>query len=115
MDFNQKQHALNDKVALFCHFKLVNTVFQMFNCCIKFTSTKTSLAFNRLNLAQKESIIELAQDIQGLLFPGLIKQESLDPFEFPYIIGQKIVLVFQYLILKYSVIIVSYLIKRNKT
>ena len=49
---------------------------------------------SRSTLPVKESIIALAKDIQVLLFPGLLRQESLEPLDLPYIIGQKTVSIF---------------------
>ncbi|MBF0351343.1 MAG: serine acetyltransferase [SAR324 cluster bacterium] len=40
-------------------------------------------------LPAKDSIQRLADDIQVLFFPGLIRQECLDPLDLPYVIGQK--------------------------
>ncbi|MBF0279542.1 MAG: serine acetyltransferase [SAR324 cluster bacterium] len=45
-------------------------------------------------LPAREDIIQLAKDIQMLLFPGFIREESLEPLELPYIIGQKTVSIF---------------------
>ena len=44
-----------------------------------------------MNIPAKESIINLTEDIQVLLFPGLIRQESFDKLNLPHLIGQKIV------------------------
>ncbi|MGK5090474.1 serine O-acetyltransferase EpsC [Deltaproteobacteria bacterium TL4] len=48
----------------------------------------------RTILPAKENIILLAKDIQVLLFPGLIRQESMETLELPYVIGQKSVSIF---------------------
>ena len=46
------------------------------------------------NIPAKESIINLTEDIQVLLFPGLIRQESFDRLNLPHLIGQKTVSIF---------------------
>ena len=40
------------------------------------------------HIPAKESIINLTEDIQVLLFPGLIRQESFDNLNLPHLIGQ---------------------------
>jgi len=47
-----------------------------------------------MNIPAKESIINLTEDIQVLLFPGLIRQESFDSLNLPHLIGQKTVSIF---------------------
>ena len=47
-----------------------------------------------MNIPAKESIINLTEDIQVLLFPGLIRQESFDRLNLPHLIGQKAVSIF---------------------
>ena len=47
-----------------------------------------------LNIPAKESIINLTEDIQVLLFPGLIRQESFNSLNLPHLIGQKTVSIF---------------------
>lgn len=44
---------------------------------------------NSAKLPTKQEIIHLTEDILTLIFPGLIRQESLDSLGFPYRIGQK--------------------------
>ena len=44
-----------------------------------------------LDLPVKESIIQLVEDILVLLYPGLIRQESFDHLNLPYLAGQKLV------------------------
>jgi len=45
-------------------------------------------------LPTKESIVKLVEDIQVLLFPGLIRQESFDNLNLPHIVGQQTVSIF---------------------
>jgi len=45
----------------------------------------------KATLPVREDIIALVNDIQVLLFPGLIKQESLESLDLSYVIGQKTV------------------------
>ncbi|MGA1536078.1 MAG: serine acetyltransferase [bacterium] len=40
-------------------------------------------------LPARESIVQLANDLQVLLFPGLLRQEQLDAISLPYWLGQK--------------------------
>ncbi len=47
-----------------------------------------------VDLPAKESIVDLVEDIQVLLFPGLIRQESFDFLNLPYMIGQRSVSIF---------------------
>jgi serine O-acetyltransferase len=47
-----------------------------------------------VSLPAKESIIQLAEDILVMLFPGLIRQESFDQLNLPYVMGQKTVSIF---------------------
>ena len=47
-----------------------------------------------MHIPAKENIINLIEDIQVLLFPGLIRQESFDSLNLPYLIGQKTVSIF---------------------
>ncbi len=47
-----------------------------------------------MKIPAKESIIKLTEDIQVLLFPGLIRQESFDSLNLPHLIGQKTVSIF---------------------
>ena len=47
-----------------------------------------------MHIPAKESIINLTEDIQVLLFPGLIRQESFDNLNLPHLIGQKTVSIF---------------------
>ena len=44
-----------------------------------------------LDLPAKDSIIQLVEDILVLLYPGLIRQESFDHLNLPYLAGQKLV------------------------
>lgn len=48
-----------------------------------------------LALPAKESIIKLVEDILVLLYPGLIRQESIDHLNLPYLAGQKLVSVLE--------------------
>ena len=41
-----------------------------------------------IDLPAKENIIALIEDIQVLLFPGLIRQESFDSLNLPHLVGQ---------------------------
>ena len=45
-------------------------------------------------LPARENIIQLANDLQVLLFPGLFRQEQLDAISLPYWLGQKSASVF---------------------
>ena len=45
-------------------------------------------------LPAKENIILLIEDIQVLLFPGLIRQESFDTLNLPHLVGQQTVSIF---------------------
>ena len=45
-------------------------------------------------LPTKKSIVKLVEDIQVLLFPGLIRQESFDNLNLPHIVGQQTVSIF---------------------
>ena len=45
-------------------------------------------------LPAKENIISLIEDIQVLLFPGLIRQESIDSLNLPHAVGQHTVSIF---------------------
>ncbi len=45
-------------------------------------------------LPAKENIIALIEDIQVLLFPGLIRQDSFDSLNLPHLIGQQTVSIF---------------------
>ena len=47
-----------------------------------------------VDLPAKESIVSLVEDIQVLLFPGLIRQESFDSLNLPHIVGQQTVSIF---------------------
>ena len=47
-----------------------------------------------VNLPAKESIVSLVEDIQVLLFPGLIRQESFDYLNLPHMVGQQTVSIF---------------------
>jgi len=47
-----------------------------------------------VDLPAKESIISLAEDIQVLLFPGLIRQDSFDYLNLPHMVGQQTVSIF---------------------
>ena len=49
---------------------------------------------SEMKIPAKESIINLTEDIQVLLFPGLIRQESFDNLNLPHLIGQKTVSIF---------------------
>ncbi len=42
-----------------------------------------------VRLPARESIVRLAEDLQVLLFPGLMRQEELDAISLPYWLGQK--------------------------
>ena len=50
-----------------------------------------------VDLPAKESIVSLVEDIQVLLFPGLIRQESFDYLNLPYMVGQQTVSIFYHL------------------
>ena len=41
-----------------------------------------------IDLPAKENIVTLVEDIQVLLFPGLIRQESFDYLNLPHVVGQ---------------------------
>lgn len=45
-------------------------------------------------LPARESIVQLANDLQVLLYPGLIRQETLDAVSLPYWLGQKSISIF---------------------
>ena len=45
-------------------------------------------------LPAKENIIALIEDIQVLLFPGLIRQDSFDNLNLPHMIGQQTVSIY---------------------
>ena len=45
-------------------------------------------------LPSKENIISLIEDIQVLLFPGLIRQNSFDNLNLPHLIGQQTVSIY---------------------
>jgi len=47
-----------------------------------------------VDLPAKESIVSLVEDIQVLLFPGLIRQESFDHLNLPHVVGQQTVSIF---------------------
>ena len=47
-----------------------------------------------VDLPAKESIVSLVEDIQVLLFPGLIRQESFDYLNLPHMVGQQTVSIF---------------------
>ena len=47
-----------------------------------------------VDLPAKESIVSLIEDIQILLFPGLIRQESFDNLNLPHAVGQQTVSIF---------------------
>ncbi len=47
-----------------------------------------------IDLPAKENIINLIEDIQVLLFPGLIRQESFDFLNLPHVVGQQTVSIF---------------------
>ncbi|MBC8258617.1 MAG: serine acetyltransferase [SAR324 cluster bacterium] len=47
-----------------------------------------------VDLPAKDSIISLVEDIQVLLFPGLIRQESFDFLSLPHVVGQQTVSIF---------------------
>ncbi len=47
-----------------------------------------------VDLPAKESIVSLVEDIQVLLFPGLIRQESFDYLNLPHVVGQQTVSIF---------------------
>ncbi len=47
-----------------------------------------------ITLPAKENIITLIQDIQVLLFPGLIRQDSFNDLNLPHLIGQQTVSIF---------------------
>ena len=44
-----------------------------------------------VELPAKDSIIRLVDDILVVLYPGLIRQESFDYLNLPYLAGQKLV------------------------
>ena len=44
-----------------------------------------------VGLPAKDSIIKLVDDILVVLYPGLIRQESFDHLNLPYLAGQKLV------------------------
>ena len=47
-----------------------------------------------VDLPAKTSIVSLVEDIQVLLFPGLIRQESFDYLNLPHMVGQQTVSIF---------------------
>ena len=47
-----------------------------------------------VDLPAKESIVSLVEDIQVLLFPGLLRQESFDYLNLPHMVGQQTVSIF---------------------
>ena len=47
-----------------------------------------------ITLPAKENIITLLEDLQVLLFPGLIRQESFDNLNLPHLIGQQTVSIY---------------------
>lgn len=47
-----------------------------------------------VDLPAKETIVSLVEDIQVLLFPGLIRQESFDNLNLPHLVGQQTVSIF---------------------
>ena len=47
-----------------------------------------------VDLPAKESIVSLVEDIQVILFPGLIRQESFDYLNLPHMVGQQTVSIF---------------------
>jgi serine O-acetyltransferase len=47
-----------------------------------------------IDLPVKENIVALIEDIQALLFPGLIRQESFDYLNLPHVVGQQTVSIF---------------------
>lgn len=47
-----------------------------------------------IDIPAKESIVTLIEDIQVLLFPGLIRQESFDNLNLPHLVGQQTVSIF---------------------
>ena len=47
-----------------------------------------------IELPSKQKIINLLEDIQVLLFPGLIRQESFNQINLPHVVGQKTVSIF---------------------
>ena len=49
---------------------------------------------SNISLPTKENIISLVEDIQVLLFPGLIKQKSFDDLNLPHMIGQQTVSIY---------------------
>ena len=48
-------------------------------------------------LPTKENIVRLVENIQVLLFPGLIRQERFDSLNLPYAMGQRTTMVFEQL------------------
>jgi len=49
---------------------------------------------SNIDLPAKENLIALLEDIQVLLFPGLIRQESFDYLNLPHLIGQQTVSIY---------------------
>ena len=47
-----------------------------------------------IDLPAKNNIVSLIEDIQVLLFPGLIQQESFDKLNLPHLVGQQTVSIF---------------------
>jgi serine O-acetyltransferase len=47
-----------------------------------------------MDIPAKENIVTLTEDIQVLLFPGLIRQESFDNLNLPHLVGQQTVSIF---------------------
>ena len=48
----------------------------------------------KVALPAKDNIVKLVEDIQVLLFPGLIRQESFDNLNLPHVVGQHTVSIF---------------------
>jgi len=48
----------------------------------------------KIALPAKDNIVRLVEDIQALLFPGLIRQESFDNLNLTYVVGQQTVSIF---------------------
>ena len=49
---------------------------------------------SNIELPTKENIVSLIEDIQVLLFPGLVRQESFDNLNLPHLIGQQTVSIY---------------------
>tara|TARA_Y100001970_G_C14081240_1_gene774826 strand:+ start:23 stop:949 length:927 start_codon:yes stop_codon:yes gene_type:complete len=71
--------------------RLQNTINNLLGSYKKFPEIEH---ISNIPLPTKENIITLVEDIQVLLFPGLIKQKSFDELNLPHLIGQQTVSVY---------------------